>query len=48
MAVRKLKPTTRVKDTRLLVLLKRLLHRYQKNLLYAENSQPAVATETAG
>ena len=44
MAVRKFKPQHRGKDIKLLVLLKRLLHRYQKSLLYLESAQQVVAT----
>ena len=39
-----LSPQHRGKDIKLLVLLKRLLHRYQKSLLYLENAQQVVAT----
>ena len=39
-----LSPQHRGKDIKLLVLLKRLLHRYQKSLLYLESAQQVVAT----
>ena len=44
MAVRKFKPQHRGRDTKLLVLLKKLLHRYQKNLLYMESVLLVVVT----
>ena len=37
-------PQHRGRDTKLLVLLKKLLHRYQKNLLYMESVLQVVVT----
>ena len=39
-----LSPQHRGRDTKLLVLLKKLLHRYQKNLLYMESVLQVVVT----
>ena len=39
-----LSPQHRGRDTKLLVLLRKLLHRYQKNLLYAESVLQVVVT----
>ena len=39
-----LSPQHRGRDTKLLVLLKKLLHRYQKNLLYVESVLLVVVT----
>ncbi len=44
MAVRKFKPQHRGKDIKLLVLSKKLLHEYQKSLLYLVRNLPAVVT----
>ena len=40
----KSRPQHRGRDTKLLVLLKKLLHRYQKNLLYMESVLQVVVT----
>ena len=44
MAVRKFKPTTPGQRHKLLVLSKKLLHQYQKSLLYLVRNLPAVVT----
>lgn len=44
MAVRKFKPTTPGRDTKLLVRSKKLLHPYQKNLSFTVSASQAVAT----
>ena len=43
-AIVTLSPQHRGRDTKLLVLLKKLLHRYQKNLLYMESVLQVVVT----
>ena len=44
MAVRKFKPQHRGKDIKLLVLSKKLLHQYQKSLLYMVRNHLEVVT----